>query len=451
MRKKLLVIIATVAMVVAMMPSMVFAASVSVATLDQLQEALANSEIDEITLTDTIIISEGEDVTLDLQGKTVSMVKADDVTKNHEMIMIKKGKLTIKDTVGGGSLVYEYTGKETYDEKVQNGYATRTIANNQGTLIVENGKIVNKTTSNRISYVVDSLTNSNIGAAYLEIKDGEIIGQKGISVRAYGNCINHTNTLIISGGKFQGGVQLMDSNADKNLMKAEISGGEFTSSKYALYVWSNGDASGIDLAVTGGEFNGNVELYSLSTTARYNAELSGGTYNGALIAYAYGDGSEAGYVQVVKGGTYNGDQTYLPWSIVDGYELDGNEIVCSHDNTAAGEKDPTCTEDGYKNAVVCENCGEVIESGEVVKATGHAYKDGVCEVCGTEEPAGETTGSEQPESNQDDEGKTTVESDEESEDAVDTGDNMNMVIPFVIAGLALAAMAVVVATRRKAN
>ena len=40
---------------------------------------------------------------------------------------------------------------------------------------------------------------------------------------------------------------------------------------------------------------------------------------------------------------------------------------------------------------------------------------------------------------------------EDSEDAVDTGDNMNTAIPFAIGGLALAAMAAVVATRRRTN
>ena len=40
---------------------------------------------------------------------------------------------------------------------------------------------------------------------------------------------------------------------------------------------------------------------------------------------------------------------------------------------------------------------------------------------------------------------------EEPADEVDTGDNMNMAIPFGIAGLALVAMAAVVATRRRAN
>ncbi len=47
---------------------------------------------------------------------------------------------------------------------------------------------------------------------------------------------------------------------------------------------------------------------------------------------------------------------------------------------------------------------------------------------------------------------TTPSSDDEAaEDTVDTGDNMNVVIPFAIAALALAAMGTVVATRRRHN
>jgi len=49
------------------------------------------------------------------------------------------------------------------------------------------------------------------------------------------------------------------------------------------------------------------------------------------------------------------------------------------------------------------------------------------------------------------EGEKAEEPAEESEDAADTGDNMNMAIPFAIAGLALVAMAAVVVTRRRTN
>ena len=45
--------------------------------------------------------------------------------------------------------------------------------------------------------------------------------------------------------------------------------------------------------------------------------------------------------------------------------------------------DPTCTENG-SNTYVCGNCGKT--QTEEIPATGHTYENGVCTVCGTEEP-----------------------------------------------------------------
>ena len=39
-------------------------------------------------------------------------------------------------------------------------------------------------------------------------------------------------------------------------------------------------------------------------------------------------------------------------------------------------------EDGYTGDEVCKTCGEIVTKGEVVKATGHHYKDGKCTDCG---------------------------------------------------------------------
>ena len=57
---------------------------------------------------------------------------------------------------------------------------------------------------------------------------------------------------------------------------------------------------------------------------------------------------------------------------------------CDHENTSkVNEKDPTCTQDGYTGDTVCDKCGEVVEEGSVIEATGHIFdKDGVCIICG---------------------------------------------------------------------
>ena len=64
---------------------------------------------------------------------------------------------------------------------------------------------------------------------------------------------------------------------------------------------------------------------------------------------------------------------------------------CTHSNAALTSKEATCTEPGYKNALVCPDCQTVLAAGETVAALGH--KPGaeatcttaqICTVCNTE-------------------------------------------------------------------
>ena len=57
-----------------------------------------------------------------------------------------------------------------------------------------------------------------------------------------------------------------------------------------------------------------------------------------------------------------------------------------HDTELVGAKPATCTQDGYTGDEVCKTCGETVTKGEVVKATGHHYKDGKCTDCGEKDP-----------------------------------------------------------------
>ena len=57
-----------------------------------------------------------------------------------------------------------------------------------------------------------------------------------------------------------------------------------------------------------------------------------------------------------------------------------------HARTVENEKKATCTEEGYTGDTVCSVCGYVITKGETIPATGHDFVDGVCTVCGAEDP-----------------------------------------------------------------
>ena len=381
-------------MVLAMIPTMVFAATTMPAPVDGVIKLT-----EDVTLTETFTVNKGEKVTIDLNGYTISMTKTETITANHEMIL-NNGTLIIEDSSADqkGKITYNYTGADTAtDAYGTGGKASNTITNNPGgRLIINGGTIenltVNKgTTTIQIAYVLDSRTNGNGGDAYLEINGGKIVGKKGTGVRVFGNSTTCKNELVVTGGVFETGVQLMDANKNKNLMDAEISGGEFSSTGYALYVYGNGDASGINVDVSGGTFHDDVYLTSVSTTAPFEAEISGGEFEGNTWSCTWDDNNNYTDVPAVTGGTFATDVSSIT-AFDDTKKLeekeDGTfEVVCVHKNTELKSKEATCSEEGYKDAEVCKDCGETVKAGTVVKATGnHEYKDGACKVCGAPEP-----------------------------------------------------------------
>ena len=85
---------------------------------------------------------------------------------------------------------------------------------------------------------------------------------------------------------------------------------------------------------------------------------------------------------------------------------------------------PLCGAEMTQGDVVCKTCGETVKKGEVIKATGHQYKDGKCTVCGAADP--------------------------NYKPGVKTGDESNTALWIVMmASAALLAAAVVVLPRRK--
>lgn len=107
---------------------------------------------------------------------------------------------------------------------------------------------------------------------------------------------------------------------------------------------------------------------------------------------------------------------------------DNHFIIDNHESTKlVGKKDATCTAEGYTGDLVCTVCGKVMEKGQVIAKLAHNYKNGKCTVCGAADP------------------------DYKPDSSAQTGDDFNMAVPFTAAGLALAALAAVVATRKRHN
>lgn len=65
---------------------------------------------------------------------------------------------------------------------------------------------------------------------------------------------------------------------------------------------------------------------------------------------------------------------------------------CEHPSgrRLVGQRNPSCTTDGYTGDFACVECGEVIERGAIIPRYGHRYVGGVCEICGCDESSPQT-------------------------------------------------------------
>lgn len=105
-------------------------------------------------------------------------------------------------------------------------------------------------------------------------------------------------------------------------------------------------------------------------------------------------------------------------------------------------KEASCTEEGYTGDKVCSVCGELIEKGQVIEKAAHDYHDGVCTVCGAEDPdynpstPGDNTGENQNDpsdsnSGNDNSGKTEQDASQIPETGVDDSSSLWMAVGLV--------------------
>ena len=229
----------------------------------------------DVTLTDTLTIPAGVTVTLDLNGKTVSMVYTETATKNHSMIE-NNGKLTIQDTAGNGKLSYKYTGAS-----LGTTYAANTITSEPGSvLIVKSGTIENLTYDSAvIAYAIDGRTNGGAGDVAIDIEGGTITSLRQ-AVRIFANSTTCTGALNISGGEITGRVIVQNASVKENKAALNITGGIFNANAYktdVLYVGGSNSATiEIVASVSGGIFKGEI------TETHVENFISGGTFSSAV-------------------------------------------------------------------------------------------------------------------------------------------------------------------------
>ena len=264
------------------------------------------------TLAATWTIPAGKEVTLDLNGKTVSMNTAEAAVA---ALIKNNGTLTIESSVDGGKLSFLATAPSA-----DNAYASNTISN-YGTLTINGGTVENlstggacyaldnyagstaninggKLTAKKTAVRIFNWTNGEANAAELNVVGGEIISNDG-----YGININAGNApyvaLNISGGT------ITTNDTDYNL---------------AVYVVNKNSAENFTANIEGGIFNGNLALNGVTSTtmAEGNVSVTGGTFDGVIC---YGEPANG----FVAGGTFKSPVAAA--YCVEGYVCEESESV----------------------------------------------------------------------------------------------------------------------------
>lgn len=277
--------------------------------------------VSNIDLDAPLVIAQGKNVVLDLNGKTVSDVATTATAsyllavKSGADVTIRNGTLsfaaTTPDTSWGGEGLPDYP-----------GYANNTIRN-EGTLTIENAVLENKTRKGGASYVID-----NYAGAKLTVNEGSLLNQAGgdIAIRMF-NGGTGTIDVTINGGTISGyraiWIQLASNNsAVAPVMNLTVNGGTLTSIdqtyNQAIYSYSYGnDMKNVLINVSGGSFNGDIALTGGANKSNIETlNISGGTFNGDWGFYSYGDEAKAMEAITLTGGTFLEDPSDY---VADGY------------------------------------------------------------------------------------------------------------------------------------
>ena len=228
-----------------------------------------------------ITIPAGKDITIDLNGYTLSQEKQQ--TAGYAMIL-NDGNLTIVDSKGNGKISYKDTG-------AGGEYVSNTITN-RGTLTVKSGRIENissaETANNGYCYAIDTSIWGSAEETIVNVEGGEIWSNYS-PLRVRADSPTEKVEANISGGTFYGRIdhQMSSSTAGvKGILN--ISGGTFKANGIkptALQIFGAGhetDASGIVANITGGVFEAEIVVYrgnNVPLGKNFNEKfITGGTF-----------------------------------------------------------------------------------------------------------------------------------------------------------------------------
>lgn len=348
-RQRLLSFVAAAALaLLGLAPTAALADTVTVTTAEELTTAVSGGKSVKLgnDIAADVHVRMGDDVTIDLNGKTLTNVSDNTITCAGRLTIVGPG--TVDNVSHGKAAVYNemgtvtlnggtYTRSKEDGKSNSNSYYTLL---NHGTMTINSGVEVNQGPKGDAQF--SSL-----------VENGWYDGKQKPSDAA-------ESKLVINGGKFIGGLNTIKNDdygvleindgaftnvaqaAVLNWNKATIAGGSFESSQFGVL---NGKIDNVmdqgELTISGGEFTAPTVIERMDSNYSFgSAKITDGTFNGSFGQQI--DGT------VISGGTFTSapDARHL----ADGFTCEQNS-----DGTYAVKETPKVAEvDGAKYETVNE-------------------------------------------------------------------------------------------------
>lgn len=360
----------------------VSAATVTAGDADALQAAINDAgEGDVIQLaaniTGNITVPEGKDITLDLNGFTL--------TNESDHTIMNYGALTIVDdsTAGTGTV-----DNVTHARGALFNFGEATLLGGTYMRSLENGSSATESGGNSW-YVIKNLGHLTIGEENAEcdvavtqsghfssmITNGYYNADGSGDHLQYSGSVTTEDkipTLVINGGTFSGGINTVKND---NHSVTVINGGEFTNVSQAVVLNWN------DLTITGGEFvageGSQAAIITSYDDTGFNdgtTTITGGTFEGAVTA----DYNADDVTYSVSGGTFSEElpADYIAEDAVLYQQVDGSYTVA--DSETAAEDGVVVVMDGVGYASLEEAVAEGCKV--IIKREGEAISEGFANI-----------------------------------------------------------------------
>lgn len=265
-------------------------------------EALMNAGVKGISLGADIemnlVIAEGQELSLDLNGHTLTSDLAGKAT------ILNNGTVTVTDSVGTGLIT--------------RGESKWYVILNEGTMVLDGITAKNENGADGSSLVANNVSCVSVNPAVLTIESGTFISAAANPVKN-----DEYGILTINGGYYESGISTYA--AVQNWANMTINGGEFSGKGQALGILAyNGQTN--TTVINGGTFGTPLSIlfrngYNPNAKGTINCTIKGGVFEGNISEHLIDKLAETDSIKI-EGGTFTSDPATFPEyvTIAEGYE-----------------------------------------------------------------------------------------------------------------------------------